>query len=312
MRFSIIVPVYNVEKYIEKCLDSIVNQTYQNFEVLVINDGTKDNSQKIIDEYEKKYPSKVKSFIKENGGLSDARNYGVDRANGEYILFIDSDDYIDLKLLEKINEEIEKYGTLDVIGYNFIQMNNNYEKIGTMFKPEIHNVSGEEAISELVLGKQCFEPACGFAYRLQFWKENRFEFIKGIIHEDFALIPLVVTKAENVSFLDYYGYFYISTSNSITRNKDLEKEKKSAKDILTGYDYLVNEFEKHEFKNEISKKLILSYISNSLIFKLDNMSDVLKDDYRKQIKSRNVSKNIMSDTFKRKIRKLLIKCKFKI
>ena len=90
MRFSIIVPVYNVEKYLAKCIESILNQTNQDFELLLVNDGTKDNSQKIIDEYVAKYPDKVYGFVKENGGLSDARNYGVERAKGEYIIFPDS------------------------------------------------------------------------------------------------------------------------------------------------------------------------------------------------------------------------------
>src|SRR5574344_2022066 len=101
IKVSVIVPVYNVEKYLPKCLDSLVNQTLQDIEIIVVNDGTKDNSQKIIDKYAKKYKN-IKSYIKENGGLSDARNYGVAKANGEYISFIDSDDYIDKKMLEKM------------------------------------------------------------------------------------------------------------------------------------------------------------------------------------------------------------------
>ena len=114
MRFSIIVPVYNVEKYLAKCIESILNQTNQDFELLLVNDGTKDNSQKIIDEYVAKYPDKVYGFVKENGGLSDARNYGVERAKGEYIIFIDSDDYVDDELLEKVNDAIEKNAGVDV------------------------------------------------------------------------------------------------------------------------------------------------------------------------------------------------------
>ena len=93
---SIIVPVYNVEKYLDTCLTSLVNQTVDNYEILVINDGTKDNSQEIIDRYVAEYPDTVFSYIKENGGLSDARNYGLEKARGKYIAFIDSDDSIDL------------------------------------------------------------------------------------------------------------------------------------------------------------------------------------------------------------------------
>ena len=90
---SIIVPVYNVEKYLDRCLNSLVKQKLDNYEVIVVNDGTKDNSQKIIDRYVKKYPKVFRSYIKKNGGLSDARNYGLKYAKGKYISFIDADDY---------------------------------------------------------------------------------------------------------------------------------------------------------------------------------------------------------------------------
>ena len=101
MKVSVIVPVYNVEEYIEKCLNSLVNQTLKDIEIIVVNDGSPDNSQKIIDKYTKKY-SNIKSFIKENGGLSDARNYGIKKASGEYIAFLDSDDYVKEDMYEKM------------------------------------------------------------------------------------------------------------------------------------------------------------------------------------------------------------------
>ena len=85
MKVSVILPVYNVEKYLNKCLDSLINQSLDNFEIIVVNDGSPDNSQKIIDEYVSKYPKIVKSYIKENGGLSDARNYGIKKAQGDLL-----------------------------------------------------------------------------------------------------------------------------------------------------------------------------------------------------------------------------------
>ena len=97
MKFSIVIPVYNVEKYIDKCLKSIINQTYDNFEVIVVNDGSPDNSQVIIDKYVKK-DKRFKSYEKKNGGLSDARNYGLEYISGDYLLFIDSDDNIEKDL----------------------------------------------------------------------------------------------------------------------------------------------------------------------------------------------------------------------
>jgi len=107
-KVSIIVPVYNVEKYLAKCLDSLVNQTLEDVEIIVVDDGSKDNSKQIIDEFQTKYPDKIKSFVKENGGLSDARNFGLDRASGDYIGFVDSDDYIHSTFLEKMTAQIEE------------------------------------------------------------------------------------------------------------------------------------------------------------------------------------------------------------
>jgi len=312
MKFSIIVPVYNVEKYLPKCIESILKQTYQDYELLLVNDGTKDNSQSIIDKYTEKYPDKVKGFIKENGGLSDARNYGVRRASGEYIIFIDSDDYIDERLLENVYKEIEKYSKLDVIGYNLVDLNEKYERIGVTKKPEFHNLSGEKAIIELVNGKKYFEPACGFAYCLEFWKENNFEYMKGIYHEDFALTPIVILKANKVSIIDFDGYFYIQTQNSITRNGSFEKEKKSAEDFFKGYDYLHNQVSNFKFDDEYAKKMFMAYITNSAIYRLDNSSKDLKKYYRKEVKKRNLAKNIVDDTIKRKLRKLMIRIKYKI
>ena len=103
-KLSIVVPVYNVEKYLNKCLDSLANQTLDNYEVIVVNDGTKDNSQAIIDDYVAKYPTIFKSYIKDNGGLSDARNYGIRYATGEYITFLDSDDYIEYNTYQNMLE----------------------------------------------------------------------------------------------------------------------------------------------------------------------------------------------------------------
>lgn len=102
MLLSIIVPVYNVEKFIDKCLYSLVNQTLQDIEIIIVNDGSTDNSQNIIDEYVKNYSNKLVSLNKENGGLSDARNFGLKHASGEYVGFVDSDDFIDFDMYEKL------------------------------------------------------------------------------------------------------------------------------------------------------------------------------------------------------------------
>ena len=97
---SIIIPVYNVEKYIEKCLESLVNQTLEDIELIIVNDGSTDNSENIILQYKEKYPNKIKYYTKQNGGLSDARNFGMPFATGKYVAFLDSDDYVETNMYE--------------------------------------------------------------------------------------------------------------------------------------------------------------------------------------------------------------------
>ena len=108
IKVSIVVPVYNVENYLRKCLNSLAAQTLKEIEVIVVNDGTKDHSQTIIDEFVQRYPRTFRSFIKENGGLSDARNYGIAFCQGEYIGFVDSDDYVEPEMYEAMYNEASK------------------------------------------------------------------------------------------------------------------------------------------------------------------------------------------------------------
>lgn len=116
-KVTIIIPVYNVEKYLSRCLNNVINQTYSNIEIILVNDGATDNSQVICEEYKKK-DDRIKLLVKENGGLSDARNYGIPYATGDYIAFIDSDDMIHTSYIEYLLNLIEKYnGDISICGY---------------------------------------------------------------------------------------------------------------------------------------------------------------------------------------------------
>lgn len=312
MKFSIIIPVYNVEKYIRKCLESVINQTYQDFEAIIVNDGTQDNSQRIIDEFAKEYPSKVRSYIKDNSGLSDTRNYGIERANGEYIVFLDSDDYLDINFLSKMNEVIERNNDVDVIGFDIQRVNLNGEKVDIWVKPDFEGMSGEEAICRLVESKQLFEPACGYVYRLAYLKENNFKFQVGVYHEDFGLIPIVILRAKKVTCIDFVGYYYVLTDNSIMRNNSLEKERKKANDLIKAFDFLEEEIDKIEFKNNYSRRLLNAYIANSMLYRANELDKSLVKDYKRELVKRKVTDLIIDDSFKRKIRKLLMKIKFSL
>ncbi len=308
MTFSLIVPVYNVEKYLAKCLDSILNQTYQDFEIIVVNDGSPDNSQAIIDEYVKNHPQKIKSFIKENGGLSDARNFGIKKATGDYLLFIDSDDYIDKSALQGIKNEIDNCNP-DIIGFNLVTVNEKKQQLSLMTRPNIKGVSGAEAIIALVEHKQCFEPACGFAYNRKYWTEKGFEFFKGIYHEDFALVPLVILRAEKVCCIELNAYYYVSTDGSITRTNTKERTLRLCADLLKGYDFLVEEYFKEPSDNLLAEKMYLAYIANAVIYRLESLSGDIKSQFKKEVKKRKVIRYLVDDTFKRKLRKCFIRIK---
>ncbi|KAB3583731.1 glycosyltransferase family 2 protein, partial [Phocaeicola vulgatus] len=99
-KLSVIVPIYNVEKYLDKCLASLVNQTMKEIEIICVNDGSTDHSQDIVEEYQKKFPGKIIGLMKKNGGLADARNYGLAHANGDYVAFIDSDDWVEADMFK--------------------------------------------------------------------------------------------------------------------------------------------------------------------------------------------------------------------
>lgn len=122
IKISVIIPVYGVEKYIRQCLESVIKQTYKNLEIIVVNDGTKDNSMKIVEEY--LVDERIKVINKENGGISSARNRGIEEATGEYVSFVDSDDWLEIDLYERIVQILEG-NKVDIIVFNYNRYSEN-------------------------------------------------------------------------------------------------------------------------------------------------------------------------------------------
>lgn len=311
MTFSFIVPVYNVEKYLAKCLDSLLSQTCDDYEIVIVNDGSPDGSQSIIDAYCVEYPDKIRGYIKENGGISDARNFGIAHAEGEYIVFVDPDDYVSLEMLEKMKTVIDE-DKPDVLGFNYSAVSETGEVIHTVSKPEIRGVSGESAIISIVNHKQVLDTICSYTYRRDYWNQMGFSFIKGICHEDFALIPNVVFRAERVSCIDYTPYFYLIRQGSITHAQTRERLKKLAADMLTGYDFLYSQLTLYPPKNNLAGKMYMAYAANSLISKLQSLDGETKEWFREELIKRKVSKHIAANTLKRKIRKIYVRIKNRI
>ena len=300
VKFSIIVPVYNVEKYLSGCLDSILKQSYENYEVIVVNDGTKDNSQDIIDEYVKK-DKRIKGFIKENGGLSDARNYGVKKAKGDYLLFVDSDDDINNKLIEKLNDEIEK-NMPDMIRFQIVKVTNDEKD--KVCSNVFENVSGHEAFLKLATDDY-FVTAWSCVYKKEFWDMNKFAYEFGRFHEDYGLTPYVYIKASKVSAIDYFGYNYYVRENSIMNTKDEEKDRKKNNDTIALFDLNMKRIDKDKDVPLESKRLFKSYMANGLITKCASQEGILFDEMYKELKKRDLYMFLLNDTMGRKVKRIV-------
>lgn len=212
-KISVIVPVYNVENYLAKCLDSLVNQTHQNIEILVINDGSKDDSEKIIQEYAQKYPEKIRPFTKENGGLSDARNFGIDHATGDYLGFVDSDDYVAPSMFEEMVHLAEKHQSKMVIcNIQKVDQNGNITQKLTQIPNMPEKIDLEKNLS--VFSDLSYF-ACNKLFKKELFREKRFK--KGVHFEDIQLVPQLLLECDTISQTQNFHYQYLERTDSITK-----------------------------------------------------------------------------------------------
>lgn len=207
---SIIVPVYNVENYLKRCLDSILMQTYSSFEVIVIDDGSTDKCPQICDDYAKK-DSRIRVVHKENGGLSDARNAGIKIAQGKYLLFVDSDDYIQDNMLEVLMKSVQETNADIVITTKYFTVSDKYSKFVSEITGEKVCNSGQ-ALEEIFCHNSRWE-AWGTLFKKSLFDNS--DFPKGKLYEDIALIPLIILKAEKVCLLEGAFYYYYIREGSI-------------------------------------------------------------------------------------------------
>lgn len=234
-KFSIVVPVYNVAKYLNECIQSILTQSYEEFELILVDDGSKDESKTICDEYAK-IDSRVQVLHKVNGGLSDARNVGTQYAKGDYVVYIDSDDYIcDPDFLKKINEKANS--NFDVICYKFKKYFENKMVFGecSFSCPnidEIDTLSGR--IKEMVRRDAFYCSAWSKAIRLNILKDNRIQFERGLLGEDQEWYYHVLTKIHSITYIDEAFLVYRQRDNSITSSWKIKN--------LTDCIYVVNKW----------------------------------------------------------------------
>ena len=213
-KISVIVPAYNVEKYICVCIDSLLEQTYKNYELLLVDDGSTDNTGRILDE---KYSEneKIKVYHKNNGGLSDARNYALDRMNGDYVTFVDSDDFVDRDYLAYLIRIITKENAdIAVIPPQPFEKVN---QIDTDFDLNYETVNTEEAVRRMLIRENIAHTACGKIYKYSIWKEIRFPYKK--LYEDYHTTFDAFARAKKVSIGNAKMYFYYQRESSIMHLK---------------------------------------------------------------------------------------------
>lgn len=213
-KISVIVPVYNVEQYLERCVDSIINQTYTNLEIILVNDGSTDNSGKLCDELAKK-DERIRVIHKENGGLSDARNRGIDEAESDLVGFIDSDDYIDSDMYEVLLKNLDNTDA-DLSMCALYDVYNNTPEAQVTNK-ETWKLSSEQAIKMVMEAKILSVTAVNKLYRKSLFTDLKFEV--GKIAEDAFIMIKLLDKCEKIVATNEKKYYYVHRENSITTQK---------------------------------------------------------------------------------------------
>ena len=199
-KISIIIPVYNSEKYLSKCIDSILNQTYKDFELLLINDGSKDNSLSIMKEYSLK-DNRIKVIDQKNMGVAKTRNKGIELATGEYITFIDNDDTIQIDYLEKFLSNCEKYDMV-IGGYRRIDNNG---KIINIYQPK-----------NTFWAKYTFITPWARIFRREFLIDNDIKFLSSPIGEDVYFNLSIYSKTDSIKTINYVGYEWLNNLESVS------------------------------------------------------------------------------------------------
>lgn len=250
---SVVIPVYKVEKYLEKCIESLLKQTYTKLEIILVDDGSPDNCGKICDDYAQKY-SQIKVIHKENGGLSDARNTGIIHSKGSYITFIDSDDYVDEEYIEVLyNSIISNDADLSVVAHRVLYEKNCIDKsTSEMFC----------ANSEIILEKILYDDgvdlsAWGKLYKISLFDEIKFP--KGRLYEDSATTYKLIDSSEKIVVYSKALYNYVIRNDSISNNEFHEKKMDLITSTKEMTDFIKNKYP--DLENACDRRLMYSYLS---------------------------------------------------
>lgn len=278
-KVSVIVPFYNVEKYIDKCLNSLVNQTLEDIEIIIVNDGSKDNSETIAKEYASKYKNKIIYLKKENGGLSDARNYAIPYATGEYIAFLDSDDYVEVNMYEQMYEKAKKENA-DIVECDFLweYPNEKIESKGRIYKDKHDILLNARVVAwNKLIKKELIE-------------KTKVKFPYGLRYEDVEFFYKLIPYINKLDIVDKAFVHYVQRDNSISNSQNTR-----TKEIIDILDNVINYYKENAIYEEYRNELEYNYARYILCSSLLRMIMIENKKERKEII--NDSWNKLNDTF---------------
>ncbi|MDM5221857.1 glycosyltransferase [Peribacillus sp. NJ11] len=275
-KVSIIVPIYNVEKYLVRCLDSLVNQTFNEIEIILVNDGSTDNSIDIIEEFQKKYEF-IEVINKINGGLSSARNAGIEKARGEFLLFIDSDDYIELNMVEMLYSAASTSNSeIAICKFSYVYSNNNDKEINTNEDYNKYKFVNNNQLIKLFLLNIVSGHAWNKLVKRELFIKHNIEFPYGKYYEDAPTMMKLFSVVNKCTLINDSLYNYLQREDSIIKSTDIKK----VKDHLNNLTEIKNQLsiqQKNELNHEIQYFSINQLFYNSyLLSKIENKENVLE------------------------------------
>ena len=264
-KISIVVPIYNVEKELDRCVQSLLHQTYKNIEVILVDDGSPDNCPKLCDEYEMK-DQRVVVIHKKNGGLSDARNYGLKKATGRYLMYVDSDDYLELDACEMLMNAM-KDDVDFVVGVirEICGSKVSYQKRSNL-KTGIYDA--KKFIIESIKANEFYAPAVLNLYNREFLIDNNLYFKVGYYFEDHQMLPRLYLAAKRISYVDYPFYNYVIRDGSIMTSSNTEEKTNISIAIWSEWYKLLKQINDKELQRYMYGILIRYYLRNSRVRKI--------------------------------------------
>ncbi len=318
---SIVVPIYGVEKYLDKCVKSLINQTYHQLEIILVDDGSPDRCGRMCDAFAKE-DDRIRVIHKENGGLSDARNTGAKQASGKYLIFVDSDDYVDSRLVEKTVSCAEK-NQADMVIFDFTAVEEGEFKLRTNHIPANKILRLEEEKRLLLLPPAAWSRL----FNREFYMKANHPFPVGRYYEDLGTTPKFLLEAERIVYFKESLYYYVIRSNSIMKSYNFERNYKDMvwilNDILQFYKER-NQFQKYKKELEYlvfasgyfepSREIVLKDRKNPYLKKIRNymyhrFPEFHQNIYVKQLERKNKFHLFILDIRQYWIMALLSECR---